>query len=73
MIQLMAKSINCSTWRAKWSTQIGPWNGERPAAPEGVWFACALSHAVWTPAGQGPMGVLGQDPMGGKVIPLQPC
>ncbi|MFO1459067.1 MAG: hypothetical protein U1G08_06625 [Verrucomicrobiota bacterium] len=49
-------------------TRIGPWNGERPAAPEGDVVRLCFLTPSGLHFGQGPMGVLGRDPMGGKVI-----
>lgn len=48
--------------------RIGPWDGARPAAPEGDVVRLGFLTPSGLHFGQGPMGVLGRDPMGGKVI-----
>ena len=48
--------------------RIGPWDGARPAAPVGDVVRLCFLTPSGLHFGQGPMGVLGRDPMGGKVI-----
>lgn len=48
--------------------RIGPWDGERPAAPEGDVVRLCFLTPSGLHFGQGPMGVLSRDPMGGRGI-----